>query len=285
MSEAVKSSVVEGLAAYKARKAAEEERREAAQAKRDAGRISRFSLAQDGDSVVFRFAQEIDHDAHGYDADRGIGFVNIEHNHPDPINGWKNRGNCSTDSQGACYPCERVQDYSVEWNDRKGWKQKEKFYINVIAGPQEEVTVKLKSGKKQDRKLNASVDEKTGDGEVFLLEQGTYNGIWNSLVVAAVEDETIVDTLWRIDRKGSEFNDTSYTLTRLHKKPTDKMKDLSEFELINIKEVVLKEVPYAQQEAYYHRNIDGGDGVAVDEAKETAPVTAGAGTTGTESAW
>lgn len=123
-------SVLEGLAAYKARKDAEEARREAA----SKPKLNRFNLVKDGDSAVVRFAQEIDPDAANYSAERGIGFVNIEHNHPDPNNGWKNRANCSLESQGACLACEKVQNSSVEWDKRKGWKQKEKFYINIIAG-------------------------------------------------------------------------------------------------------------------------------------------------------
>src|SRR5690349_22091286 len=120
--------MVLGLAEYKARQAAEAERREQA----SKPRVQRFALEKDGDSAIVRFAQEIDYDAKNFAEKRGIGFVNVEHTcGADPKNGWKNRANCTIDTEGKCYACERVGDYSVEWENRKGWKQKEKFYINV----------------------------------------------------------------------------------------------------------------------------------------------------------
>lgn len=269
--EETKTSVIEGLKAYKARKEAEEARRaEAAKP-----RFNRFYLEKDGDSVVGRFAQEIDTDAKNYNPERGIGFVNIEHNHPDPKNGWKNRANCTVESQGACYPCERVQDSSVDWNNRKGWKQKEKFYINFIAGA-EEVTVK-KGNKEYTNLRPVDIDRKTGDGEVFLLDQGTYNGVWDSLAAYALDEdsgETITDVYFKITRKGNEFNDTSYVLTPLKEIPKG-AKSLDEFELIDIRENALREVPYAQQEAFYHRGLGG----VVEEAAEPVAAGVGAGST------
>lgn len=271
---AEKSSVVEGLKAYKARKAAEDARREEAKKPR----IQRFTLLKDGDSAVGRFVQEIDTDAKNYSEERGIGFVNIEHNHPDPNNGWKNRGNCSTESQGACLPCEKVQDSSVPWNDRKGWKQKEKFYINFVAGPLVE-GVDPKGNKKD---VTSDIDRKTGDGVVYLLEQGTYNGIWDALAAYAVDEdsnETITENYFKITRKGSEFNDTSYVLTPLKELPKG-AKALDEFELIDIREDVLREVPYAEQDAFYHRNVTPTSAPAEDGGEKT-PATAGA----SNSAW
>ena len=249
-------SVLEGLAAYKARKDAEEARREAA----SKPRVARIVLEKDGDSVTGRFAQEIDPDATNYDATRGIGFVNIEHTcGADPKNGWRNRGNCSIESQGACLGCEKVQDSSVEWEFRKGWKQKEKFYINFIAGParEEKVTV---NGKERTKYIPTDIDRKTGDGQVYLLEQGTYNGIWDALAAYALDEEsggTITDTYFKITRKGSGFNDTSYILSAVKGEIPDTAKSLDDFndELINIKEDILVEVPYAQQEAFYFKNI------------------------------
>lgn len=271
-------SVLDGLAAYKARKAEEEERRENA----SKPKVNRANLEKDGDSFVFRFAQEIDYDANNYDENLGIGFVNIEHTcGADPKNGWKNRASCSLDSQGKCYACERVQDYAVEWNDRKGWKQKEKFYINIVAGAPREVVQKVGN---REVKRYFPTDLGNGDDTVYLLEQGTYNGIWDALAEAAVENETILDTLWKVSRKGSNFNDTAYTLTQLPKKSTEKLKALSEYELYNIREDVLREVPYEQQEAFYFRGISGGEEDAPTEASTREPAAAGSAT-GTGDAW
>lgn len=254
--------VVQGLAAYKARQAEQEARRSS-----NGDRPTLISLQKDGDSVVFRFAQEIDFDAKNYNKDLGIGLVAIEHvNGADPKNGWKNRGNCSIESQGACYPCEKVQDRDVEWANRKGWKQKERFVINVIAGPHKEV--KTPDGK-YTNKVQTDIDRDTGDGEVYVLSQGTYNGIFNALAEIAVENESITDTYFKITRKGSGFNDTSYILTQLKPLPED-AKALTEFELVDLEDAVLKEVPYASQQAFYWDGISRSlDGQQADE--EEAP--------------
>lgn len=251
-----------GLKEYRERQAAEEARRAAA----GAGSFNRFALEKDGDSAILRFAQEIDYDAKNYDKERGIGFVNIEHNHPDPKVGWKNRANCSLESQGDCLPCSKVQDRSVEWDQRKGWKQKEKFYVNVVAGSKE--VSKTVNGKERTYTAPADIDRKTGDGTVFLLEQGTFNGIYDQLAEIALENETITDIFFKITRKGSGFNDTSYILTPLKEIPAD-AKALSEFELVDIKDKALSEVPFAQQEAFYFKGVAGSGNVA--PATEAAP--------------
>lgn len=247
--------MVVGLKEYREKKAAEQAAREAGQRPQ----ILRFNLKKDGDSAVVRFAQEIDFDAANYDEGRGIGFVNVEHTSgADPKNGWKNRANCTQESQGQCYACERVTDHSVEWADRKGWKQKEKFYINVIAGePAVEKTTNA-AGRDIEKNWPTNIDRETGDGTVYLLEQGTYNGIYDSLADYFLEEEvsggTITDKFFKISRKGSGFNDTSYSITPLKEIP-EGAKDLSEFDLYDIKESALTEVPYAQQEAFYHKGL------------------------------
>lgn len=254
-------SVVKGLGAYKARQAEQEARRNRPD------RPNQISLAKDGDSVVFRFAQEIDFDAKNYDKDLGVGFIAIEHtNGADPKNGWKNRANCTIESQGSCYPCEKVQDRDVEWANRKGWKQKERFVINVIAG--DPVEVKTPDGKYTNL-VQTDIDRETGDGSVYVLAQGTYNGVYNALAEIAVENESITDTFFKITRKGSGFNDTSYILTPLKALP-DNAKALSEFDLVDLEENVLKEVDYANQKAHYWDGISRDlDGQPAEEEPET----------------
>lgn len=247
--------MVRGLKEYREQKAAAEAARE----DRNRPSILRFQLKKDGDSAIVRFAQEIDYDAANYNAERGIGFVNVEHQSgADPKNGWKNRANCTAESQGHCYACERVTDSSVDWNDRKGWKQKEKFYINVIAGePRVEKTMG-QNGKEREASFPTDINRETGDGTVYLLEQGTYNGIYEALADYFLEEEvsegTITNKFFKISRKGSNYNDTSYNITPLKELPSD-AKDLGEFELYDIKETALSEIPYPQQEAFYHRGL------------------------------
>lgn len=259
-------SVLEGLAAYKQRKEAEEARRAAS----DRPKIQRFALEKDGDSAIVRFAQEIDFDSKNYDESLGIGFVNIEHtNGADPKNGWKNRANCTIDSQGKCFPCEKVSNRDVEWENRKGWKQKEKFYINVIAGEPREVVEKSGSGERK-RYFTTDLADDAKDGRVYLLEQGVYNGIYNDLSNYLLEEKvskgTITNKFFKITRRGSGFNDTSYSILPIDVLPKSAA-DLSEFELYNVKEDVLVEVPYNQQEAFYFRGIE------VDNAPDSPVVS------------
>lgn len=265
--------MVQGLAEYRKRKAEEEARREEA----SKPRINRFALKKDGDSAVVRFAQEIDFDANNYDEGRGIGFVNVEHTcGDDPKNGWKNRANCSEESQGACFPCEKVKNYEVDWNARKGWKQKERFYINVIGGDVIEETYTKPNGEEGTRYFTGNINRETGDGTVYLLEQSTHNGIYDSLADYFLEEEvsggTITDKFFKITRKGSTYNDTSYGVTPLKELPKD-AKSLDDFELYNIKDDVLVEVPYAQQEAFYYKGISTSAASAGTEKSEDKSAT------------
>lgn len=255
-----------GLKEYKERKAAEEARR----AEASKPKIQRFNLEKDGDSAIVRFAQEIDFDAKNYDEGRGIGFVNLEHvNGDDPKSGWLTNANCSQEAQGACYPCERAKDYAVDWSARKGWKQKEKFYINLVAGEPREVVV-TENGKEKTKYFATDIDRATGDGTVYLLSQSTHNGIYDALADYFLEEEvsggSITDKYFKITRKGSGFNDTSYGVVALKELPAE-AKDVSEFELYNIKEDVLRDVDYAQQEAFYRGNSQN----TVTEAAQPAP--------------
>lgn len=274
-----------GLAEYKKRKAEEDARREAA----SKPRIQRVALKKDGDSAVVRFAQEIDFDAKNYDEKVGIGFVNIEHTcGADPKNGWRNRANCSMESQGACLPCEKVQDHAVEWVSRKGWKQKEKFYINVIAGEPLEEKYTKPNGEEGTRYFTTDIDRKTGDGTVYLLEQGTYNGIYDDLADYFLEEDlsggTITDKFFKITRKGSQYNDTSYSVLALKELPKD-AKPLDDFELYDIKEDALNEVPYAQQDAFYHKGIAVSASPVSGNAEEATASAGSASSTGTEDTW
>lgn len=269
-----------GLKEYKERKKQEEARREA----NSKPKVQRFNLLQDGDSAVVRFAQEMDADATNYDEKRGIGFVQIEHsNGDDPKNGWMNTANCTTSSQGACLPCEKVTDYEVPWDARKGWKQKEKFYINLIAGEPKEVDNPKRPGK--TTWVATDIDKETGDGTVYLLSQSTANGIYDALGDYFLEEDisegTITNKYFKITRKGSEYNNTSYNVTPLKEIP-EGAKSLDEFELYDIEEDVTKEVPYAQQAAFYH----GGASARAEEKKEdTPPFSTESTATGASDVW
>ena len=269
-----------GLKEYQERKAAEEARREEAAKPR----IQRFALEKDGDSATVRFAQAMDADDAKYDPAQGIGVVHIFHNNgDDPKNGFKNAARCSTESQGDCLACSKVRNYDVDWDKRKGWKQKEKFVINVIAGEPREV-VEKSNGQEKKRYYTTDLAEDATGGTVYLVEQSTYNGIYDSLAKfflnSKASKDTILGKTFEISRKGSGFNDTSYTIIAVEDLPKTAT-PLSEYELVDVQEV-LPEIPLAQQAAFYAR----GTSVATDNA-DSAPATdsAGAGSTSTDESW
>lgn len=267
-----------GLKEYQERKAAEEARREEAAKPR----VQRFALEKDGDSAVVRFAQEMDADAKGYDPKAGMGVVHIFHvNGDDPKNGFKNSARCTTESQGSCYACERVQAYDVEWENRKGWKQKEKFVINIIAGEPREVVEKV-NGKEKKKYYTTDLPDDAVGGTVYLVEQSTYNGIYDALAQfflnTKASKETILGKSFQISRKGSGFNDTSYNIIPVEDLPKGATA-LSEFELVDVAEV-LPEIPYAQQDAFYHRGSE-----VVAATSGSVSEAANAGSTSSDDTW
>lgn len=264
-----------GLKEYKERKAAEEARREES----SKPRFQRFALEKDGSSAVVRFAQEMDPDAAGYDPEVGHGGVlNFHNNGDDPKNGFKNAARCSAESQGACYGCERVQDYSIEWDSRKAWKQKEKFAINLIAGEPREVTV-TENGQEKKKFYTTDLPDDHKGGSLYLLEQSTFNGIYDALAAYFLNEKaskgTILNKTFQISRKGSGFNDTSYSII-----PVEDLNDdatpISEFELIDVENDVIPEVDYAQQDAHYHRGASMAR--PAPEQKEESAVSSPTGT-------
>jgi hypothetical protein len=88
---------------------------------------------------------------------------------------------------------------------------------------------------------------------------------------AKASKDTILSKTFQITRKGSGFNDTSYSVIPVEDLPKTAT-PLSEFELIDVTEV-LPEVPYAQQEAFYYKGLSA-----------TASVTGDAASSDTESA-
>src|SRR5699024_2736478 len=92
-------------------------------------------------------------------------------------------------------------------------------------------------------------------GVVYLVEQSTYNGIYDALAKfflnSKASKDTILGKTFEISRKGSKFNDTSYTIIAVEDIPDDAT-PITEFELVDVQEVV-PEVPYQQQDAFLHK--------------------------------
>jgi hypothetical protein len=194
-----------------------------------------FKLA-DKQSVKVLFLQELDPDSPNYSSKNDLGFLAVEHVNP---KNWRRKAVCSIDDEGACYGCEQ---HKKDW--KAGWKQKTRMYINVL------------------------VDDGQNEPYVAVLSQG--NGpksITPTLIEYAGEDETITDKWFTIKRSGAGATDTSYTL-RAGKAHEQNVEDYELFDL----EKVLRQIPYAQQEAHYLDGQDDAEAAAPSEAR--VPVSA-----------
>lgn len=183
-----------------------------------------FKLA-DKQSVKVLFLQELDGDSPNFSQKNDLGFLAVEH--VNPAN-FRRKAVCSIDDEGACYGCEQ---HRKDW--KAGWKQKTRMYINVLV---------VEDGK---------------EPYVAVLSQG--NGpksITPTLIEYAGDDGTITDKWFNIKRTGAGATDTSYTL----RAGKEHGLDVESYELFDL-EKVLRQVPYAQQEAHY---LDDGGQPAAD---------------------
>lgn len=170
------------------------------------------------EAVLVQFLQEVDEGAENFDADDGVGFINVEHVAPGK-DGWKRRATCTIDDEGRCFPCE------------EGWKQKSRFYANVW------------------------YKERSGDEGVAVLNQGWGpQTVVDTVYEAAAEDGTIKNKWFKLSRKGKGLN-TKYTLWP--KKLEDfedyvALNDLEdEVELFDLEDEVITYIPYEKQEEFY----------------------------------
>lgn len=184
-----------------------------------------------GKSVKVIFLQELDADSPNYSQKNDLGVLAIEHKNPED---FRRKALCTMDDEGACFGCEQhKKDYKA------GWGQKRTLYINVL------------------------VDNGVDEPFVAVLSQG--NGpksITPALLEQAGEFPSITDTWYKVKRNGKSLSDTQYILTRL----TDHGKNVEEYELFDL-DAVIRDVPYAQQEAHYYGN-NAPSAEEKEEAKE-----------------
>jgi len=173
-----------------------------------------FKIA-DKQSAKVIFLQELDEESERFSQKNDLGFLAVEHKNP---SNFMRKALCTIDDDGACFGCEKHDE-----NWKAGWKQKTQLYVNVL------------------------VDNGTDEPFVAVLSQG--NGpksITPTLLEYAGDDGVITDKWFTIKRTGSGQTDTSYTLRagKEHKE------DVESFELFDLEKVV-RQVPYAEQEAHY----------------------------------
>lgn len=175
----------------------------------------RWLNLQDGQSAKIRFINELDTDSPSFDENRGLAVVIAEHSNPKD---YKRKAACTQDAQGRCFGCE------MHRKDMKaGWRPKLRFYINVL------------------------VDDGMEDPYVAVWSQGvSKQSSFNIIREYALETGSISNLGWKIKRNGLG-TETNYTLI-----PTPDKEEFqwSELELFNLEKVV-REVPYAEQEAFF----------------------------------
>ena len=187
------------------------------------GAKGRWLKLEDGESIKIRFLQELDPDSPSYNEKLGLGFIAVEHTNPKD---YRRKALCTMDDQGKCYGCEQHRkDYKA------GWKGRSRLYINVL------------------------VDDGKEDPYVAILSQGSSGKtVTPTLIEYAGEMGSITNLMWRIKRSGLK-TETSYTIIPLAKDETPF--DASSLELYKLEETAVRDLPYAEQEAFF--NGQGGN--------------------------
>ena len=178
----------------------------------------RWLQLKDGQSVKIRFMQELDPDSPNYIEKAGLGFMAIEHTNPKD---YKRKALCSIEDQGRCFGCEEHRK-----DMKAGWKGRSRFYANVI------------------------VDDGTEEPYVAIFSQGSGpKSATPEVINYAGETGSITNVIWRLKRNGTS-TETNYSIIPL---PTADSKpvDLEKYEIFDLEKTAVRDVPYAEQEAFY----------------------------------
>lgn len=176
----------------------------------------RWVKLADGQSAKIRFVEELDQDSANYSDSRGLSVVIAQHTNPKD---YKRMAACTLDSEGRCFGCEMARK-----EPKAGWRSKLRFYCNVL------------------------VEDGLEDPYVAVWSQGiSKQSAFNTIREYALETGSISNLEWKLKRNGQGI-ETNFTL--LPTKPDSEPYDWSAIEPFNLEKVV-REVPYAEQEAFY----------------------------------
>lgn len=205
-------TTLKGLAAIKRYQQEQKEKAEAA----NRPKADWFKWPKGVSVATVLFLQEMDEGAAGYKEDRGLGFIVVEHQAPGP-DGFKRRANCTIESEGECYACERhSQDY------KEGWRQRTNLYINAL------------------------VDFNNGEGpKPVVISRNANSSFVQALIEEAVEENTITAANYRITKVG-EGTTTQWLLKGLKDRFDDE-----KVEVFDLEETAIRVVPYEKQADYY----------------------------------
>ena len=173
----------------------------------------------DGQAVKARFVEELDEDSPGYDESRGLAIVISEHTSPED---FRRKATCTKDVDGRCYACEQAPGAP-----KAGWWPRLRYYANVI------------------------VKEEDKDPYVAIWSQSVSNkSPFNIIREHAMDMGAITNLTWKLKRNGMKKETTWLLMPQgIDSEPFD----WSPFEFFNLEKVV-REVPYAEQEAFYLGN-------------------------------
>lgn len=236
---------LEGLAALKARKQADAERAAARNRPKAEWLTSVFpkptSKGGVGDVVEVVFLQELDASASGYTEERGIGKVEVEHQGLGK-EGFKRRASCTLETEGQCYAEEKLR---ADWEANSDMRQRTNLYINVAA----------------------NID---GQWKPFVLTRNFNSSFVDQLMLEAEDEGSITNNVFRINKTGSGTT-TSWNLKRLTK---EELPDLSDLEVFDIEETVLRHIPYEKQAEWYAGGAPARTEGASEDRPSGAPATA-----------
>lgn len=215
------ANVKKGLGAI--RRYQDEQREKAEAANKPKGEW--FKWPKGVNTATFKFMQELDEDASGYDENRGVGFIAVEHQAPGP-EGYKRRGLCTIDDEGQCYACERHRQ-----NYKEGWRQRSNLYVNVAV------------------RFDGESDFKP-----LIVSRNANSSFVQALVEEAVDEGTIRGFNYKVTRTG-EGTSTSWLLKQLKGDPFDD----SDLEVFDLDETAIRHIPYDKQAEYYGAVYSGPD--------------------------
>lgn len=241
-------SVLKGLKDFKA----EKQRLEDQAAERERPKIAYFNWKnnknkEDKDVVYVRFLQEFDSGVEGFREDRGLPVMSVEHQAPGPV-GYLYRANCTLESEGRCYACERNKEDRADMKatgrkESKGWGQRRNFYIWAL------------------------VDYSDGAGPVPVVLSRSFGSSFVEDLITEVEEDDenrITNKMWKVTRSGSGTT-TKWSL-RLAKGVD--LYDDTDVVVPALEETALRSISYEDQPAYY------GKGSGEVAAEPAAPVQA-----------
>jgi hypothetical protein len=182
----------------------------------ESGPKVRWLKLADGQSAKIRFVEELDSDSAHFDESRGMAIVVSEHQNPKD---YKRKAACTMESLGRCFGCEMARK-----EPKSGWRARLRFYCNVL------------------------VDDGLEDPYTAVWSQGiSKQSAFNTIREYALETGSISNLQWKLKRNG-QGTETNYTM--IPTSPDSEPFDWSGVEPYNLDKVV-REVPYAEQEAFY----------------------------------